>query len=300
MNGGGTAVSCTITVVNYVTIGGTLSATPPSTLVATRCVGASGLLSALTCTTATTTSLQPIVTVQQCNGSGNGGGGRVNCIVTITNHFTGDQDAITATAAFATVYQCVGSVITGPGAPGTCTPVNTPGITSVTAATVGQCNGSGNGGTSVGFVCTVTGGSTMTSLLPAHVDQCNHSGNGGGALVTCQTTVVNDVIAVEATATPTAAPTAAPTAVPTVAPTAVPTVAPPAPTAVAGAIPSTPPAAVPVVPAVAVPIPAATGNAGLTGGRNASLPLWALGLLGIGLAGLGLATRRVIRARAGR
>ena len=113
---------------------------------------------------------------------------------------------------------CVGSVITGPGAPGTCTPVNTPGITSVPQATVGQCNGSGNGGTSVGFICTVNTGATTTAAFSVNVDQCNGSGNGGGALVTCRATVTSVVTA--AVAVPTATP--APVALPIVAPTATP------------------------------------------------------------------------------
>lgn len=83
-----------------------------------------------------------MTTVQQCNGSGNGGGGVVICAVTVTTTFT-SAPAVLPTGA--TVYQCIGSVITGTGVPGTCTPVNTPGITSVTAATVGQCNGTANG-----------------------------------------------------------------------------------------------------------------------------------------------------------
>ncbi len=124
-------------------------------LVMTRCVGATGPLNTLTCTTTATTSLTPITTVNQCNASGNGGGGAAVCIVTITNHFSG---APLAPIVPATVYQGCGisSVITGPGAPGTCTPANT--APNIVAATVGQCDGSGNGGTSVGFVCTVTGG----------------------------------------------------------------------------------------------------------------------------------------------
>ncbi len=216
MNGGGTQVACTVTVVNYLTASGDLSATPPSTLTLTRCVGASGPLDTLTCTTTTSTSTEPVTTVQQCNGSGNGGGGTVICTVTVTNHFIGDPAEITA----ATVYQCVGSAITGPGAPGTCTPANTPGINSVTAATVGQCNGSGNGGSNVGFVCTVSAGSTTTATLTANVDQCNGSGNGGGALVRCQATVTNDVIPQVGTPTSTATATATGSATPTATATA--------------------------------------------------------------------------------
>lgn len=284
-NVGGQEVACTVTVVNYVTSAGALSATPPSTLVMTRCVGASGPLNTLTCTTTTTTSSQPITTIDQCNGSGNGGGGTVICTTTVTNHFTGSPAAITP----ATVYQGVGSVITGTGAPGTFTPANTPGITSIAAATVGQCNGSGNGGTSVGMVCIVTVGSTMTPTLPVNVNQCNNSANGGGALTTCTATVMNDVIAQPAT--PTVAPgTATPTvsATATVAPaTATPTVA----ATTTATITSTSTATPTVVPSGA-PRPPATGNSGP--GATSQGALWMLGVAATLLLGsFVLAGRRI-------
>jgi hypothetical protein len=207
-NVGGQGISCTVTVVNYVTSSGTIDPSTPSTVTVTRCVGAAGPIGAGagTCTTTTSTSAQPVLSITQCDGSANGGGGVLICTVTMTNHFA-SSPAVAPTPA--TVYQCIGSVITGTGAPGTCTPVNTPGVTSVAAATVGQCNGSGNGGTSVGFVCTVATGSTATSTLPVNVDQCNGSANGGGSLVTCRATV-NSVVAA-ASPTPTATPTSSAT-----------------------------------------------------------------------------------------
>ena len=308
MNGGGTEVACTVTVVNHLTAAGELAASPPSTLTLTRCVGASGPLSTLTCTTTTTTSTQPVTTIQQCNGSGNGGGGAVICNVTISNRFSGSPAAITP----ATVYQCVGSVITGTGAPGTCTPANTPGVTSVTAATVGQCNGSGNGGGSVGFTCSVTGGSTMTATLAVNVDQCNGSGNGGGALVTCQASVTNDVAAstVTVTATTTATTTVSGTTSPTASLTGTLTPSPaasstgtltPSPTASLTATPTrTPTGTIPrdtPSPAVSPPVPRppAVGNTGVANGGGTSPALVSLLLFaaaGLGLTGLRLASHR--------
>jgi len=212
-NVGGQGLSCTITIVNFVTSSGTATTTP-STVTLTRCVGAAGPIGAGagTCSTTTSTSPTPITSIQQCDGVSNGGGGVLICTVTMTNNFSGTPAQPLAPA---TTYQCIGSAITGPGAPGTCTPVNTPGITSVTAATVGQCNGSGNGGTSVGFICTVSTGSTATTVLPVNIDQCNGSANGGGALVKCQATV-NSVVSAVLT------PTATPAPVTIVAPTATP------------------------------------------------------------------------------
>lgn len=230
-NVGGQGLSCTITIVNFVTSSGSATTTP-STVTLTRCFGAAGPigLGAGTCSTTTSTSSTPITQIQQCDGVSNGGSGVLICTVTMTNNFSGTPAQPLGAAS---VYQCVGSAITGPGAPGTCTPVNTPGVTSVTAATVGQCNGSGNGGTSVGFICTVSTGSTATTVLPVNIDQCNGSGNGGGALVKCQATVTSVVSAVSPTATPVAvvAPTVIPTPVTIVAPTATPVPAIVAPTA---------------------------------------------------------------------
>ena len=205
-NVGGQGMACTVTVVNNLNSSG--AAASPSTITTTVCVGAAGPIGAGagTCATTTTSSATPVTQITQCDGSSNGGGGVLICTATITNNYAG---TLASAPTPAKIYQCVGSVITGTGAPGTCTPVNTAGVTSVTAATVGQCNGSGNGGTSVGFVCTVTSSSTDTSALPVNIDQCNGSANGGGSLVRCQATV-NSVVVAAPTPAPTAAPTAAP------------------------------------------------------------------------------------------
>jgi hypothetical protein len=277
-NVGGEGIACTVTVINYVDGFGILGTAIASSVTVTRCVGAAGPVAAGagTCTTTTTTSAEPVLQVTQCNGSGNGGGGVVICTATITNHFSGAPQSPVGPAR---IYQCIGSVITGPGAPGTCTPVNTPGVTSVAAATVGQCNGSGNGGTNVGFLCTTAAGSTTTTTVPINIDQCNSSGNGGGALVTCTASVTNVVTPVPPTPVPTAiatpTPTVAPTATATVAPTATPTATPtasPTPTA-------TPPAA---------PPPANTGSGGP--GATAGTSHTAVWLAGIAAAGLALAS----------
>ena len=246
-NVGGQGVSCTVTIVNFLTSSGAINPASPSTVTATRCVGAAGPIAAGagTCTTTTSTSTQPVTSVTQCDGSANGGGGVLICTVTMTNNFAGSPVA----PAPATVYQCIGSVITGTGAPGTCTPANTPGVTSVTAATVGQCNGSGNGGTSVGFICTVSTGSTATSTLPVNIDQCNGSANGGGALVRCSAAVNTVVIAAPPAAIPTPA-TPAPVGIP--APVATPA---------------------PVAAAVAVPAPVATQKVAPVAGLPASSTL---------------------------
>ncbi len=305
MNGGGTEVACTVTVVNYLTAAGALAASPASTLTMTRCVGATGPVSTLTCATTVSTLSEPVASVRQCNGSGNGGGGAVVCTVTVSNHFTGSPAVVTA----AKIYQCIGSVITGTGAPGTCTPANTAGITSVPAATVGQCNGSGNGGTSVGFICSVSGSSTMTATFPLNVDQCNGSGNGGGALVTCQASVTNQVLPATATATASASSTATATASasPSSSPTGTTTGTPPVTSTVATPSPTVPVAtSTPVLstptktpvgasPSVA-PAPPATGNTDVAGGAGSSWGAsWAFGLgaFFVALIGYAFISRRI-------
>jgi len=275
-NVGGQGIACTVTIQNFIHIGGNgvIEATTPSTVTVTRCSGAAGPVAsgAGTCTTETTTSAEPIFIVQQCNGSGNGGGGVVLCTTTISTTISSVSiDALTP----ATVYQCIGSDITGPGAPGNCSPANTAGITSVTAATVGQCNGSGNGGTSVSFNCTVSGDSTMTAAFAVNVDQCNNSANGGGAQVNCSATVTNEVLAQPA-------PTPAPTVEPPVTPTPAPTVAP------------TPVAPVTPVPDAA-PQPADTGNAGLAAQSRTITTVTML--LGITALALILTAGRLVVAR---
>jgi hypothetical protein len=271
-NVGGQGVSCTVTVVNFVTAGGSATGTP-NTITVTICSGAAGPIGAGagTCATTTTTSAQPVTQVTQCDGVANGGGGVLICSVTMTNNISGS-----ATATPANVYQCIGSVITGPGAPGTCTPVNTPGITSVTAATVGQCNGSGNGGTSVGFVCSVGTGSTTSASLPVNVDQCNGSANGGGSLVRCTATVNNVILAATASPSATAPAYASPSATPT-----------------AAAATATP---VPSSGATATPARTATPVTGLpsTSTLDGSAPLMLGGLLLILTGALVVRSRRTV------
>ncbi|MEO8541264.1 MAG: hypothetical protein ABI577_16100, partial [bacterium] len=259
MNVGGQQVACTIAIVNYIDVDGGLASSPNSTITMTRCVGASGPVSTLTCTTEVTVLTAPVTSVSQCNASGNGGGGTVRCSVSIINHFAGQNPALTPV----TVYQCVGSVITGTGAPGVCTPANTPNINSIGEATVGQCNGSGNGGTSVGFTCTVSG-SSLPLAMAINIDQCNGSAEGGGALTECFASFENIFAPVP---TPTAVPptptaTASPTEVPVSTPTATPTVEIPSPTPTVIVPTSTPTVIVPTsTPTVVVPTSTPTQEA---------------------------------------
>ena len=205
-NVGGQAVECHYTVTNELDGNSTSSSTT-----VTECHGAANDPATLVCTPTTTTSTQLVTTIDQCNGSGNGGGGTVVCTVDVINNITGN---VTATAA--TVNQCNASGLGGGTAP---TVLCNPFPANTTSADVTQCNEAGNGGGGTQRVqCTVDSDSTTTTVLDVTVNQCNGSGNGGGATVTCRTGITNNIRAAQV-ATPSAPPTGRPSAPPTTAPT---------------------------------------------------------------------------------
>jgi hypothetical protein len=198
--GSGYEVHCTIDIDNTVSSAGVSS----STVTATACLAAAGVLPPNGCTTTVTTSNQLVTSVDQCNGIVTGGGSNVTCAVSVTNSI------VTGTAApGVTVNQCIGSGTGGGTQPTTvCAPV-----ASTTGATVTQCNGSGNGGgASTRVQCNVVGSSTA---LPLTINQCNGSANGGGSTVTCTATYTNNFVAATPTPTPTTTPTPTPTPTPT-------------------------------------------------------------------------------------
>lgn len=197
-NVGGQAVECSYTVTN--TINGDVTS---SSVTLTECHGAANDPPTMVCTSSTETSTDLVTSIDQCNGSGNGGGGTVECSVDVINNITG-----TVTPTSATVNQCNASGTGGGTAP---TVLCDPFPANTTSATVTQCNESGNGGGGTQRVrCTVGSSSTTTSLLTVTVNQCNGSGNGGGATVTCRTSLTDNVTALQApepTPTTTPAPT---------------------------------------------------------------------------------------------
>ena len=250
--GAGFEVTCTITIENTISAQGVTT----STVTATACLAAAGVLPPSGCTTTVTTSSQLVTSVDQCNGIVYGGGSNVTCNLTVNN----DIPVGTPTTGV-TVDQCVGSG-TGGGTQPTvvCTPLG-----STTNATVTQCNGSGNGGGAAMRVqCTVSGAATA---LPVSINQCNGSANGGGSTVTCTTTVTNNFVTA-ATTTTTTSPTTTTTTT-TTRPTTTTTS--------------------PVVPPTTVP-PSHTGE------PWAGWPYWALvglaGLLGLAFVGRAVRVRR--------
>ena len=240
-NVGGQAVECHYAVTNNLD-GNTTS----SSTTVTECHGAANDPATLVCTPTTTTSTQLVTTVDQCNGSGNGGGGTVVCTVDVTNNITGNT---TPTAA--TVNQCNASGLGGGTAP---TVLCNPFPANTTGADVTQCNDSGNGGGGTQRVqCTVDSDSTTTSILDVTVNQCNGSGNGGGATVTCRTGITNNIRAAQVP-TPSSPPSARPTTGSSSEPTTAPSNA-----------PSNEPTSAPTA---ALPVGPGPSNGGPDGGTN--------------------------------
>lgn len=251
-NVGGQAVECHYTITNN--LNGSVTS---STVTLTECHGAANDPPTLTCTSSTTPSTDLVTAIDQCNGSGNGGGGTVTCTVDVINNITG-----TVTPTSATVNQCNASGTGGGTEP---TVLCDPFPATTTSATVTQCNEAGNGGGGTQRVrCTVDSGSTTTSILSVTVNQCNGSGNGGGATVTCRTGLTNVITG------PSPSPSPTPTATPSPTPTAT-------------------PSQVPRVPAGGV----AAGGGSTSGVENARLLL--LGFILLAVAGPALVLRRRLR-----
>ena len=184
-NVGGQAVECHYTVTNNLN-----GSETSSTISISECHGAANDPPTLVCTPSSSGSSELVTSIDQCNGSGNGGGGTVVCTVDVINNITG-----TETATAASVNQCNASGTGGGTEPTTlCNPFPA----NTTGATVTQCNEAGNGGGGTTRVqCTVDSNSTTTSVLNVTVNQCNGSGNGGGATVTCRTGITNNITAPE-------------------------------------------------------------------------------------------------------
>ncbi|MDH6238570.1 hypothetical protein [Cryobacterium sp. CG_9.6] len=187
----GLELICDVSVENNLNL---TSGVESSTVATTVCEGANG---ASKCGPASTESYNTLTSaVSQCNYALNGGGGNLDCTVTVVNNITGAADEDKAPTG-ATVNQCVGSA-TGGGTALICDPF--PAATS--SATITQCNDSAiGGGGATGVICTVHP-STQSALLPVTITQCNNSANGGGASVTCDATLTNNSLNGEAAPKP--------------------------------------------------------------------------------------------------
>ena len=183
--GGGQGIACDVTVINTLDVA---TGVASSTVTLKVCSGAAG--PNVTCDTPTTTTEDFLVTsVGQCNSAANGGGASVICNVYVTNNIVGGS---TTGVTDATVNQCNGSGEGGPALTLNCTPTDASttgatitqcndsvngggGILTVTCTvtpstmnsqlpvSINQCNGTANGGGSF-VICTA---SLTNNVLPA-------------------------------------------------------------------------------------------------------------------------------------
>jgi len=312
--GAGVEVRCDVTVVNDIDVATQVGS---STVTTTVCQGAAG---APLCTTSVSQRDGIIINaVEQCNGVA-AGGSNVICSVDITNNIVGES---TTTAA--TVNQCVGSGegggtsacnpessttnadVTqcngsgnGGGSTVECTVVSSSTTSSALRVPVDQCIGSAAAGSIV----------RCTTVIRNFVTPAVEPTDEPTVVPTDEPTVAPTD---EPTVAPTDEPTVAPTDEPTIAPTDEPTVAP----TVEPTVEPTPPAPTPTATAptptatTGTPAPSATPSATRTpvapvvpGGTTpgGSLPVtgydptptigWGLAALVLGALGLGFTARR--------
>jgi hypothetical protein len=222
-NASATEIECRVSIVNTLNLD---SDTELSVVTVRRCIGAPA--AALCSPPVTTTSNTLTTSVTQCNNNAIAGGSTIRCNVNIQNTVVG-----AASAAPATVNQCVGSGTGGGiGVGGVAPALNCDLYQSATNATITQCNGSGNGGGGDYRVTCRVGSSTQTSVIPILVNQCNGSAYGGGDTVICSTTLTNRLLPSQVvTPTPTPTPTTpTPTPTPTTPPVVTPPTTPGTPT----------------------------------------------------------------------
>jgi len=169
-NGGGEGLECEVTVENTLNVATGVASSLVTTI---ECVG---MADSVTCGLPVATPYSELTTsVDQCNGSANGGGATLRCSITVINTITG-----AVTTSTAPINQCVGSFV---GTGRACDPDSATEDASVNGLT--QCNGTGND-TSVSMTCTVTASTTSSnSAFNFLANQCNGSSNGNGALTVC-------------------------------------------------------------------------------------------------------------------
>jgi hypothetical protein len=196
--GAGYQVTCTITIANTVTAAGATS----STVTATACLAAAGVTPPSGCTTTLSPSTQLVTTVDQCNGIVVGGGSNLTCDVSVVNTIPtgaatsgvsvnqcvgsgtggGIQPTLlcapVASTTNATVTQCNGSG-NGGGA-STRVQCDVTGATTAEPVTINQCNGSSNGGGST-VTCATTFTNDFVAAAPTPTTTTTTPAAGAGA-----------------------------------------------------------------------------------------------------------------------
>jgi hypothetical protein len=195
--GAGFQVTCTITIDDNVSSAGATS----STVTATACLAAAGVTPPSGCTTTVTTSNQLVSSVNQCNGIVVGGGSNLTCDVSVI-----DTVPTGAATPGVTVNQCIGSGTGGGTQPTLlCTPVasttnavvtqcngsgngggastrvqcTVTGATTAEPITINQCNGSSNGGGST-VTCATTFTNNFVAAAPTTTTTSVPAGAAGG------------------------------------------------------------------------------------------------------------------------
>jgi hypothetical protein len=181
--GAGYQVTCTIAINDTVSSAGATA----STVTATACLAAAGVTPPFGCTTTVTTSNQLVTSVDQCNGIIFGGGSNLTCDVSVVDTVPagaptpgvtvnqcigsgtggGTQPTLlcdpVASTTTATVTQCNGSGNGGGGS--TRVQCNVIGGTTAEPITINQCNGSSNGGGST-VTCAATFANNFVAAAP--------------------------------------------------------------------------------------------------------------------------------------
>jgi hypothetical protein len=199
--GAGYQVTCTITIDDTVSAAGATS----STVTGTACLAAAGVTPPSGCTTTVTTSNQLVTSVDQCNGIVVGGGSNLTCNVSVV-----DTVPTGAATSGVTVNQCIGSGTGGGTQPTLlCAPVasttnavvtqcngsgtgggaslrvqcDVTGATTADPITVNQCNGSSNGGGST-VTCATTFTNNFVAAAPTTTTTVPVAGAGGTTTTT--------------------------------------------------------------------------------------------------------------------
>ena len=179
LNEGGRGLECEITVENFLNLATGAESSRVTTL---ACSGAANENPLPTCVGPTVTEFQELTTeANQCNGTNNGGGSTMRCVLTVVTTITGN-----ATTSIAPVNQCNGSLDTGDVR--LCDP--DPATEDASIDGVTQCNGSVNGGGG-SMTCTVSPSTTSNSAFAFLANQCNGSANGGGETIVCEVDISN-------------------------------------------------------------------------------------------------------------
>ena len=104
---GGNTITCTITVTNNFAYNAATPTDPSGLATITTLIACTA---PVVCgTTGTTTSVDPVTSISQCNASGLGGASTVTCTATVTNNLTGYP---IGSAIGPTVSQCLNPLLT--------------------------------------------------------------------------------------------------------------------------------------------------------------------------------------------